>query len=126
MAAGSSTTDRWCGAAANQHMSDYALVHRERCYAPAPGEPFGLLSQGMFGYTKTDLTVAAPIPIVIARVYRDGDLSNSGTTWNVRDFGIGTSLNYDLYLYSGAEVKNQANPYANISVVLPDGADATR
>jgi len=79
----------------------------------------------MFGYTKTDLTVAAPIPIVIARVYRDGDLSNSGTTWNVRDFGIGTSLNYDLYLYSGAEVKNQANPYANISVVLPDGGQIT-
>src|SRR5579871_5865035 len=54
--------------------------------APPPGELFGLLGQGMFGYTKTDLTVAAPIPIVIARVYRDGDLTNN--QWNTRDFGI--------------------------------------
>ncbi|MBF6570938.1 MAG: RHS repeat protein [Candidatus Binataceae bacterium] len=93
--------------------------------APAPGEPFGLLSQGMFGYTKTDLTVAAPIPIVIARVYRDGDLTNSGTKWNVRDFGIGTSLNYDLYLYSSNEISGQGNPYSPISVVLPDGGQIT-
>src|ERR1700680_3884562 len=68
---------------------------------PAPGEPFGLLSEGYFGYTQTDLTVAAPIRIVVARVFRDYD--RTGTTWNVRDFGIGTSLNYGLYLYSSAE-----------------------
>jgi len=88
--------------------------------SPPVGEPFGDMSSGLFMYSKTDMTVAAPIPIVITRTYRSED-RNSANGFNVRDFGLGTSLNYVIYLYSAAEVTGGSSPYANASIVLPDG-----
>jgi RHS repeat-associated protein len=91
---------------------------------PAVGEPFGDMSSGLFMYSKTDMTVAAPIPIVITRTYRSED-RNSANTFNLRDFGLGTTLNYVIYLYSAAEVTGGSDPYGSASIVLPDGGQIT-
>src|SRR5712691_6886497 len=65
--------------------------------APAAGEPNGALAQGLFTYTKTDLALPGPMPIEITRTYRSEDRSVSGGAFNVRSFGKGTMLNYDIY-----------------------------
>ena len=87
---------------------------------PAPGGMFNAMSSGLFTYTETDLTVQAPMPISISRTYRSRDL-NSGGTFNARSFGLGTMLNYDVYLYSSAEASGGSNPYAAASIIMPDG-----
>lgn len=89
--------------------------------APPFGEAHGALSSGLFMYSKTDLSMAGVLPIEITRVYRSED-RDANLNFIKRDFGVGTSLNYGLYLYSEAEVKSQSNPYANINVVMPDGS----
>ncbi len=86
---------------------------------PAPGEEFTELSSGIFTYSKTDLSLPGPMPINITRVYRSSDVN--GATWITagRDFGIGTRLNYDIFLYSFSEVEN--GQFADAEVVMPDG-----
>jgi len=95
------------------------------------GEPHGLLSSGLpniprsqfeaglFSYSKTDLTVAAPIPLSLVRVYRSQDRNLQGTFLE-RDFGLGTRLNYDIFLYSNSEASNSG--YTDTEVIMPDGA----
>src|SRR5208337_2566940 len=65
---------------------------------PAIGEQFTELSSGIFTYSKTDLSLPGPIPINVTRVYRSSD--ETGSTWNNRAFGLGTRLNYDIFVYS--------------------------
>jgi YD repeat-containing protein len=84
---------------------------------PMPGEQFTDLSSGIFTYSKTDMTLPGPMPINIARVYRSSDKHN--TIWNSRAFGLGTSLNYDIFLYSFSEIAN--GQFTDAEVVLPDG-----
>ena len=58
----------------------------------------------------------------VTRVYRSDDYINgpaTNTNWNQRDFGIGTKLNYDIYLHSNSELWN--GTYTDAEVVLPDG-----
>jgi len=85
---------------------------------PPPGGMFTAIADGLMTYTHTDLTVQAPMPITISRTYRSRDL-NSGGTFNARSFGLGTMLNYDIYLYSSTEVTSGS--YTAASIVLPDG-----
>ena len=85
--------------------------------APAPGEAYTGMSSGTFEYSKTDLTIAAPIPIEVTRTYREFDTNANGPIYGA--FGIGTTLNYDIYLYSSTEVTGGS--YYSASVVLPDG-----
>ncbi len=85
--------------------------------APAPGEAYTGMSSGVFEYSKTDLTIAAPIPIAVTRTYREFDRNANGLITGA--FGIGTTLNYDIYLYSASEVS--IGNYSSASVVLPDG-----
>jgi hypothetical protein len=87
--------------------------------APAPGEAYTGMFSGVFEYSKTDLTIAAPIPIEITRTYREFDVNGAGNGPIYGAFGIGTTLNYDIYLYSSTEVAN--GNYSNASLVLPDG-----
>ena len=70
------------------------------------GDPVDLYS-GLFTYGKRDLVLPDTIPIDIQRTYRPGD-SNSYS------FGIGTTNQYDLRLWSGAEA-------AEANLILPDG-----
>lgn len=87
---------------------------------PALGEAFTAVSSGLFTYSKTDLTLAGPMPINVTRVYRSADLDSSNNFLE-RDFGLGTRLNYNIFLYSDAEVNGGSNPYANAQVIMPDG-----
>ncbi|HUY38087.1 MAG TPA: DUF6531 domain-containing protein, partial [Candidatus Binataceae bacterium] len=88
---------------------------------PAPGEEFTALAVGFFVYSKTDLSLPGPMPIDITRVYRSSDVTSG--TWNNRDFGTGTSLNYDIFLYSNSEAKSKKSNliYTDAEVVMPDG-----
>jgi RHS repeat-associated protein len=71
------------------------------------GDPVDLAS-GLFTYEKTDLQVADPaIPITVRRSYRPGD-------GNSYSFGVGTTSDYDIHLWS---VSN----YTSAELVLPDG-----
>ncbi|HTT76557.1 MAG TPA: RHS repeat-associated core domain-containing protein [Candidatus Binataceae bacterium] len=86
--------------------------------APAPGEAYTAQTAGLFEYSKTDLTIAAPIPIEITRTHRSFDVdANSNKIYGA--FGLATTLNYDIYLYSAGEVSSGS--CASASVVLPDG-----
>src|ERR1700737_3786305 len=73
--------------------------------SPAPGESFTAISSGLFTYSKTDLSLGGSMPINITRVYRSHD-KDANNNWVNRDFGLGTRLNYDIFLYSNAEVTN--------------------
>jgi YD repeat-containing protein len=84
---------------------------------PAPGEQFTELSSGIFTYSKTDMTLPGPMPINVTRVYRSGD--KVGSNWNARAFGLGTSLGYDMFLYSFSEAAN--GQFTDAEVVMPDG-----
>jgi hypothetical protein len=83
---------------------------------PAPGEQFTELSSGVFTYSKTDMSSPGPMPINVTRVYRSSD--KVGTNWNARAFGLGTSLSYDMFLYSMSQASGQ---YTDAEVVMPDG-----
>ena len=63
---------------------------------PAIGEQFTELSSGIFTYSKTDLSLPGPMPINVTRVYRSTDQTSG---WNNRAFGLGTRLNYDIFVY---------------------------
>jgi RHS repeat-associated protein len=85
--------------------------------APAPGEQYTDLGQGLFEWSMTDFKIAGPIPIVMTRVYRSKDWINQN--FIVRPFGVGFNLNYNMYLYSNSEAAN--NTYTDAEIVLPDG-----
>ncbi len=74
---------------------------------PRPGEPVDP-STGLFIYNLTDLSLPDVIPLNVTRTYRQGDTVS-------RDFGLGTSLNYEVY------VRGDQNPYTYQDVILPDG-----
>jgi RHS repeat-associated protein len=86
--------------------------------APAPGERYTDLGQGLFEYAHTDFKIAGPIPIVVTRVYRSKDW-DSNQNFIVRPFGIGMNLNYNMYLYSQSEAAGTG--YTDAEIVLPDG-----
>ena len=86
--------------------------------APAPGEKYTDLGQGIFEFARTDFDIAGPIPIVMTRVYRSEDKNSSGT-FVVRPFGVGYNLNYNMYLYSNSEAAGIG--YTDAEIVLPDG-----
>ncbi len=79
---------------------------------PAIGEQFTELSSGIFTYSKTDLSLPGPMPINVSRVYRSTDETSS--TWNNRAFGIGTRLNYDMFVYSGILIKYVSMPDSSV------------
>jgi hypothetical protein len=79
---------------------------------PAIGEEYTYLSSGLFEYSKTDLSLPGPMPINITRVYRSSD-KTSGTN-NNRAFGLGTRLNYDVFLHQVSSNE--------IDVEMPDSA----
>jgi RHS repeat-associated protein len=70
------------------------------------GDPVDLYS-GIFTYHKRDLILPDTIPIDILRTYRPAD-SNSYS------FGIGTTNQYDMRLWSGAGA-------AEANLIMPDG-----
>lgn len=86
--------------------------------APPPGEPLTNLSQGLFEYSATDLSLAGPFPIAVTRTYRTRDLGPN-SAWLAGAFGVGTNLNYDMFLYSNSEKSN--GTFTDAEVVLPDG-----
>ncbi len=70
------------------------------------GDPVDLYS-GLFTYHKRDLALPDTLPIDIQRIYRPAD-SNSYS------FGIGTTNQYDLRLWSGSGA-------AEANLIMPDG-----
>jgi RHS repeat-associated protein len=73
------------------------------------GDPVDLCN-GLFFYTKTDLVVPDVIPLVLTRTYNQNDSEP-----NNRDFGLGATHPYNIYLYS-------INNYQDADLILPDGA----
>ena len=73
---------------------------------PKGGEPVDL-GTGLFVQTQADLALSDVTPLELTRTYRQND-------FNRRDFGIGMTLSYDLYLWS-------ANQYQEVDVLMPDG-----
>jgi RHS repeat-associated protein len=71
------------------------------------GEPVDLQT-GLFVYTKTDLFLTDVIPLQLIHTYRQMDSTSRG-------FGIGTTLNYDIFL------TGDTNPYTYVDLILPDG-----
>ena len=71
------------------------------------GDPVDL-SSGLFVHTETDLALPDVLPIAVTRTYRPGDT-------NQRTFGVGTTLPYDMFLWS-------ANPFQECDLVLPTGS----
>ncbi len=59
------------------------------------------------------------MPIVISRTYRSRDQDSSNNFFG-RAFGSGTTLNYNIFLYSNSEVAN--GTYSDAEVVMPDGS----
>jgi RHS repeat-associated protein len=70
------------------------------------GDPVDL-STGLFVLHSTDLAISDVMPISVSRTYNPGDSVS-------RQFGIGTSLDLDMYLWS-------ANQYQETDLFLPDG-----
>ncbi|HEX3174788.1 MAG TPA: DUF6531 domain-containing protein, partial [Solirubrobacterales bacterium] len=70
------------------------------------GDPVDLYS-GLFTYHKRDLSLPDTLPIDVQRTYRPAD-SNSYS------FGLGTTNQYDLRLWSGAGA-------AEANLIMPDG-----
>ncbi len=85
---------------------------------PAPGEQNTIYSAGIYTFSSPDFILAGPLGIALNRVYRSNDETSAGT-WNVRSFGVGCGLNYDMFLYSNSEASGQG--YTDAELVLPNG-----
>ena len=90
-------------------------------HGPAIGEQFTELASGIFTYSKTDLSLPGPIPINITRVYRSEDETSSA--WNNRAFGIGTRLNYDIFVYSSGNNEYVSMPDSSSLTCTPSGSE---
>jgi RHS repeat-associated protein len=74
---------------------------------PRGGDPVDL-STGLFVLEHVDFSLPDIIPVVFRRTYRQGDMVS-------RDFGIGTTHNYGIYL------TGDKFPWTYIDLILPDG-----
>src|ERR1700691_3503149 len=86
---------------------------------PAIREQFTELSSGIFTYSKTDLSLPGPMPINVARVYRSTDQTSG---WNNRAFGLGTRLNYDIFIYTTSEGVSVSMPDSSVLNCSPSGS----
>jgi RHS repeat-associated protein len=75
------------------------------------GDPVDLQT-GLFDYTQTDLTLQDVIPLVLKRSYRQGDYVS-------RDFGVGMSMDYDIFL-AGDDGSNPEG-YTYQELILANG-----
>jgi len=66
---------------------------------------------GLFLHSSTDFFIQDVIPLALNRVYRQNDVVS-------RDFGIGSTHNYSMYLYSP---EPETESPAEVDLVLPDG-----
>lgn len=76
------------------------------------GDPIDCAT-GLFLYSHVDLVVPDTIPIVIRRTYQSSDTQP-------RNFGIGFSFDYNLWLYDAAGPTDE--DFATLDLVLPDGS----
>src|SRR5271166_133814 len=90
-------------------------------HGPAIGEEFTELSAGVFTYSKTDLSLPGPMPINVTRVYRSEDQTSG--SWNNRAFGIGTRLNYDIFLYTSGSNEYVSMPDSSYLTCTPSGSE---
>lgn len=76
-----------------------------------PGPPVGDpvdASTGLFVLRHADFNLPDVIPLTVQRTYRQGDIVS-------RDFGLGTTLNYNMYL------TGDRYPWTYAELILPDG-----
>jgi RHS repeat-associated protein len=73
---------------------------------PKKGDPVDVAT-GLFILEKTDLFLADVLPLTLRRTYRPADPA-------VRPFGIGTTHDYAMFLWSAQE-------FQEVDLVLPDG-----
>ena len=90
---------------------------------PAIGEEFTELSSGVFSYSKTDLSLPGPMPINVTRVYTSNDITSSA--WNNRAFGVGTRLNYDMFLYMDGSYESVSMPDSSELKCVLTGSEYT-
>ena len=106
-----------CASAASCPPPPSSCVADGSCPPPPPtgcpdanpcgaGHPVDLAS-GFWVEAHVDLYLNDVLPIILTRTYRQGDP-------NVQDFGVGMTLNYELYLWS-------ANLYQNADLITPAG-----
>jgi RHS repeat-associated protein len=74
---------------------------------PLSGDPVDL-GTGLFILEKTDLSLSDVLPLTLRRTYRPNDAA-------VRPFGIGSTHDYAIFLYSEDE-------FDEVDLILPNGA----
>jgi RHS repeat-associated protein len=85
-----------------------------KCGGASGGDPV-CLATGLFSNEETDLVVTDVIPIEIRRSYRTQDTAS-------RTFGVGTNLNYDLFLVGSSNATpTSGNAYTYQDLILPNG-----
>ena len=88
---------------------------------PAIGEQFTELAVGIFAYSKIDLSLPGPMSINVGRVYRSNDQTSSN--WNNRAFGVGTRLNYDMFIYTTSNGVSVSMPDSSVLNCSPSGSE---
>ncbi|MGA8740146.1 MAG: RHS repeat-associated core domain-containing protein [Terracidiphilus sp.] len=85
-------------------------------FGPIPGNPIGAdpvdLQTGLFVYRKTDFELQDVIPLKLTRTYRQAD-------YELRAFGIGMTMDYDIFLVGDAQDTPQGYTYQDL--ILADG-----
>jgi len=71
------------------------------------------LETGLFVYKKTDLALGGVLPLSLTRTYRQSDYQS-------RAFGIGTNMDYDMFLVGDAETAPEGYTYQDL--ILEDGS----
>ncbi len=77
------------------------------------GDPVDLQT-GLFVLRKTDLVLPDTMPLVLTRTYRQNDVDSTGNPIS-RDFGIGTTNPYNMYLVG------TPGAYQYADLMMPDG-----
>jgi YD repeat-containing protein len=108
----------FCAAPARAQLAQLTAIPNGQ---PAIGEQYTYLALGLFVYSKTDLSLPGPGPIDVTRVYRSRDNTTvSGSQQhNNRAFGLGTRLNYDMFL---SYVGLNSNAQYEWDVEMPDSS----
>lgn len=77
------------------------------------GDPVDLQT-GLFVLRKVDLALPDTMPLTLTRTYRPGDKDSNGN-YITRDFGIGTTNSFNMYLVGAS------GQYQYADLMMPDG-----
>ena len=77
------------------------------------------VASALFSFSRVDMALAGPMPIVLRRIYRSEAVDKNGNA--VKDpFGNGMNLDYNMFLWSESEDAN--GTLTSVDVILANGA----